>query len=114
MNVNLHFGWNLIVGLGTPTNPLHAVNNQYIDSTIHAQVSRRGDTMTCNLKLENNLISGLPTTYPSVYQGNEAVSWQQAVRLTQDSVRGLAAKEYVDNSVSSLESVTSDLATSNM
>ena len=59
--------------------------------------------------MKNNLIRGLPTTYSSVYQGNEAVSLQQAVRLTQDSVRGLATKEYVDNSAESVD--TSDLAT---
>ena len=98
---NLHMGGSLIVGLGTPTNPQHAVNKQYVDSKDSAQVSKRGDTMIGDLNMRNNLIKGLPTTYPPIYQGNEAVSWQQAVRLTQDSVREFATKEYVDNNVTS-------------
>ena len=67
--------------------------------------------MVGNLIMRNNLNRGLPTTYSLIYQGNEAVSWQQAVRLTQDSVQSLATKECVDNSVGSVEGLdTSDLA----
>ena len=80
MSGNLHMGGRLVAGLGTPTNPQHAVNKQYIDSRVSAQVSKRGDTRIGNLNMRNNLTRGLPTTYPPVYQGHESVSWEQAVR----------------------------------
>ena len=51
-------GGRWVVGLGNPTNPLHAANKQYVDSKVSAQVSKRGDTMIGDLNMRNNLVKG--------------------------------------------------------
>ncbi len=57
------------------------------------------------LQMGGNLVRGLPTTYPPLYQGDEVTSWAQAVGLAQDAVGNLqdptdpqnaATKNYVD------------------
>ena len=45
------------------------------------------NAMTLDLIVNNNkLVKGLPTRYPSIYVGDEVVSWSQAVELTKDAV----------------------------
>ena len=49
--------------------------------------------MTGDLDMSEKLVRGLPTVYPPtppMYTGNEAVSWDQAVALAQDTVKNLA------------------------
>ena len=48
-------------------------------------VMKTGDTRTGDLNMRGNLVRGLPTDPPVDYQGDEAVSWAQTVRLVQDA-----------------------------
>ena len=53
------------------------------------RVLKTGDTMTGDLSLGGNKLRGLPTTYPPVdYQGDEAASWNQVVRVLEDAIGG--------------------------
>ena len=90
---------------GRPNSATDAVNKQYVDRAVNnvaiSQVSKRGDSMTGDLRMNNNLVKGLPISYPPTnYGGSEAVSWSQARRLVNGSVRGLATTEYVNNRIS--------------
>ena len=64
----------------------------YVDTRDRSRVLRTGDTMGGDLAMRGNLVRGLPTTYPPQrYIGDEAVSWEQVVRLTQDSVHRVSS-----------------------
>lgn len=62
-------------GLSLSTDGLEVVN----------RVRTAGDTMTGELEMGGNLVSGLPTTYPPLYSGDEATSWAQTVGLVSDA-----------------------------
>ena len=57
----------------------------YVDVQDGLRVLKAGDTMSGVLQMGGNLVRGLPTTYPPVYQGDEATSWGQ-VGLTLDAI----------------------------
>ena len=59
---------------------LNAMNTS--DAKMSYRVVKTGDSMTGDLLMNNNLVKGLPTSYPPKYVGDEAVSWKQAVELT--------------------------------
>lgn len=46
------------------------------------RVQKAGDTMSGDLAMGGNLVRGLPTTYPPLYHGDEAASWEQVVGIT--------------------------------
>ena len=52
------------------------------------RILKAGDTMSGDLCLGGNLVCGLPTAFPPLYQGDEAVSWAQAVSLVDGAVGG--------------------------
>lgn len=51
--------------------------------------------MSGDLSLGGHVARGLPTSYPPLYEGDEAVSWSQAVRLTSDAVDAQARKPII-------------------
>ena len=75
------------------------------------RILKAGDTMSGDLCLGGNLVCGLPTALPPLYQGEEAVSWAQAVSLVDGAVENFAdpvedyqpaTKGYVDRYTRSL------------
>ena len=75
------------------------------------RILKAGDTMSGDLCLGGNLVCGLPTAFPPLYQGEEAVSWAQAVSLVDGAVGNFAdpvedyqpaTKGYVDRYTRSL------------
>ena len=78
----------------------------YVDVQDGLRVLKAGDTMSGDLNMGGQLVRGLPTNYPPLYRGDEAVSWTQVVGLAQDAVGNLqdpinpqnaATKNYVDS-----------------
>ena len=75
------------------------------------RILKAGDTMSGDLSLGGHVARGLPTAYPPLYQGDEAVSWAQAVSLVDGAVGNFAdpvedyqpaTKGYVDRYTRSL------------
>ena len=58
----------------------------YVDVQDGLRVLKAGDTMSGALQMGGNLVRGLPTTYPLLYQGDEASSWAQVVGITLDAL----------------------------
>ena len=54
------------------------VTTAYVDQQDALRVLKTGDAMSGDLAMGGNLLTGLPTTYPPAYSGNEAISWNQA------------------------------------
>jgi len=62
--------------------------------------------MTGDINMGGKLVKGLPTSYPPLYSGNEAISWAQLVGMVADSTTNndtvptgphyLTNKQYVD------------------
>ena len=48
-------------------------------------------------KMGDNLVKGLPLTYPPTYIGNEAVSWAQALELITNATTNSATVTASDN-----------------
>jgi len=63
------------------------INN--LDAQDGFHLLKMGDTMSDDLHMGDTLVRGLPTTYPLLYQGDEATSWAQAVGLSRDDVGNL-------------------------
>src|SRR6218665_3622439 len=83
------------------------------------------NAMTLDLIVNNNkLVKGLPTRYPSIYVGDEVVSWSQAVELTKDATtnnetvpandKHLTNKKYVDDRDALKVSKAGDFMTCNL
>ena len=76
-------------------------SKKHIDTQVSLRVMKTGDAMTGDLNMGGNLVRGLPTEYPPTdYQGDEAPSWFQVVRLTQeaannDSTQGTGRKPII-------------------
>ena len=64
----------------------------HVDVQDSRRVLKAGDTMTGVLDMGGNSVQGLPTSYPPIYEGDEAVSWSQAVSFTSDAVDTRVAK----------------------
>ena len=73
-----------------------------LDSITTQLVKKSESTMNGDLLMRGIAISRLPVEYPPTYTGDEAVSWQQAVRLVQDLVGNLPTKDYIDNNIHDL------------
>ena len=106
MSGNLNMVGNSITNLDSPTRTNDAANKQYVDDMHQDQINKRGDRMEGDLDMRSNVIRGLQTTYPPIYNGDEAVSWRQVVDLVADSKsnidrptesRHAVNKEYVDS-----------------
>ena len=54
----------------------------HVDTQDALRVLKAGDTMSGDLDMGGQLVRGLPTTYPPLYQGDEATSWEQVVGIT--------------------------------
>ena len=63
-----------------------------MDAQDGQHILKAGDTMTGELAMGGNLVSGLPTTYPPLYSGDEATSWDQAMGLVSDAANVLVKK----------------------
>lgn len=61
-------------------------DTHYVDIQDNLRVLKTGDTMSGDLDMGGQLVRGLPTTYPPLYQGDEAASWKQVVGLTLDAL----------------------------
>src|SRR6218665_1450147 len=83
------------------------------------------NAMTGDLIFNNNkLVKGLPTSYPTIYVGDEVVSWSQAVELTKDATtnnetvpandKHLTNKKYVDDRDALKVSKAGDTMTGNL
>ena len=57
----------------------------YVDTQDTLRVLKTGDTMSGDLSLGGHVARGLPTSYPPLYEGDEAVSWSQALGLVSDT-----------------------------
>ena len=64
----------------------------HVDTQDTLRVLKAGDTMTGDLSLGGHVARGLPTSFPPLYQGDEAVSSIQAIGLTSDAVKTRVAK----------------------
>ena len=92
MPTELDMGANQVVSVGDPTGPQDAATKNYVDAQGEQHVLKAGDTMTGDLAMIGNLVSGLPTTYRPLYSGDEATSWGQTVGLVSDAVNILVEK----------------------
>ena len=89
-----------------PISSQDAATKNYVDAKDALKVYKAGDSMTGDLVMGGNLVKGLPTTYPPIYNGNEAASWSQVVGLVNDATKNnstvpagdnyLTNKKYVD------------------
>ena len=80
----------------------------YVDQQDALRVFKAGDTMSGDLALGGNLLSGLPTTYPPLYSGDEAVSWSQAVDYVRDRTDRVFAVAHVGAGSNDNQSVNLD------
>ena len=85
---------------------LKVVNNS--DAKITAKLSKTGDTMSGDLKMNNNLVKGLPVNYPPNYEGDEAVSWKQVVELTKSNSSDTLVKKSGDTMSGDLKLLFND------
>ena len=81
-----------VVSVGDPTDPQDAATKNYVDAQGKQHVLKVSNTMTGELTMSGNLVSGLSTTYPPLYSGDEATSWGQAVGLISGTVNILVKK----------------------
>lgn len=90
-----------------PASAQDVATKNYVDSNSAAgKVSKSGDTMTGNLAMSGNRITGLSVTYPPSAH-DDATSWSQAVELIRDTTTNnstiptgdtyLTNKKYVDD-----------------
>ena len=62
------------------------------DSKVSFRVKKMGDVMSGDLQMGGNLVRGLPTSYPPTgYIGDEAPSWFQVVKLTEQAHKPIIA-----------------------
>lgn len=71
---------NTLTNVSNPVHDYDAANKVYVDE--NAGISKTGDTMLGDLNMNNNRLTGLPPGEPQT--GRDAVSWSQAVLLTND------------------------------
>ena len=95
-----------ITNVGAPTISTDAATKGYADTIDQDNLQLSGGTMTGDINMGGKLVKGLPTNYPPLYSGNEAISWAQLVGLVTDSTTNndtvptgphyLTNKQYVD------------------
>lgn len=96
-----------LTDVGEPATAQDVATKNYVDSSSGGgKVSKSGDTMTGNLAMSGNRITGLPVTYPPS-ANEDATSWSQAVELIRDATTNnstipagdnyLTNKKYVDD-----------------
>ena len=72
----------------------------YVDGILGSTsefVNKNGDQMMGVLNMNGQLLRGLPVESRPVYDGDEAVSWAQLTRHSQQILRPFASREYVDS-----------------
>ena len=58
---------------------------------------KSGGQMNEDLDMNNRFIRGLPTHVQTDYQGDEVITWQQAVQLVYTNTRDLDTGEHLEN-----------------
>src|SRR5882757_7694937 len=86
MTANLNLNNNKIINATDPTLLQDASTKNYSDT----KVSKSGDSMSGNLLLGGNIITGLDNTYPPL-NSSQAGSWSQIVQLSNDSIASAVA-----------------------
>ena len=74
MQTELDMDGSRVVSVGDPTDPQDVATKNYVDTQTEQHVLKTGDSMTGELVVGGNLVSGLPTAYPLLYSGYEAAS----------------------------------------
>lgn len=95
-----------VTNVGAPTANTDAATKWYADTIDQDNLQLSGGTMTGDINMGGKLVRGLPTAYPPLYSGNEAISWAQLVGMVTDSTTNnntvptgpnyLTNKQYVD------------------
>src|SRR6218665_459637 len=73
-----------ITNVGAPTISTDAATKGYADTIDQDNLQLSGGTMTGDLNMGGKPVKGLPTNYPPLYSGNEAISWAQLVGMVTD------------------------------
>ena len=83
---------NTLTNLRNPVLNHDVATKVYVDesSDVKDKVSKTGDTMSGNLNMDGNRITGLPDNLPS--SGSDAVSWLLAVGLLREQRRKVPGK----------------------
>ena len=102
----LSMGGFRLANMGAPTASTDAATKGYVDTIDQDDLQLSGGTMTGDIDTGGRLVRGLPTTYPPLYHGDEAVSWSQVVGMANDITTNnravpagphyLTNKQYVD------------------
>ena len=102
MEANLNMDGNKVIGLSDPVEDTDAVNKNYVDDAgvvgptgpagpegppadVSGLVGKRGDTMTGDLNMDGNKITGISTAYPPL-SNSQAASWSQVNKLNLETL----------------------------
>jgi uncharacterized protein YbaP (TraB family) len=72
--IQINAGGNTVVNLADPVNSSDAATKFYVDTECGLNVLKSGDTMSGNLNMGNNRVTGLPTALSSLPEDSDAVS----------------------------------------
>lgn len=102
----LSMGGFRLTGVGAPTVNTDTATKGYADTIDQDNLQLSGGTMTGDINMAGQLVRGLPTTYPPLYSGDEALSWSQILGLIHNTTTNngtvpagplyLTNKQYVD------------------